>query len=102
MTIEPNTQEEATMTQLLERAYSKVSQLPDKEQDAIAKIILEAMENGTSRTSETTRSEEAFEGRRARLLAVIAACDELAGPDGDRDSVEDLRIIRDKRMADIG
>jgi hypothetical protein len=33
------------MTQLLEQAYSRVSQLPGNEQDAIAAIILEALED---------------------------------------------------------
>ncbi len=33
------------MTQLLEKAYSQVAQLPDREQDAIATIILETLED---------------------------------------------------------
>ena len=50
----------------------------------------------------TPPSSESAEARRARRLAAIARCDEFAGPDGDLDSAEDLRRIREKRIADIG
>ena len=33
------------MTQLLERAYAEVSQLPEADQDAIATLILEELED---------------------------------------------------------
>ena len=34
------------------------------------------------------------EARRARRMAIIARCDDFAGPDGELDSAEDLRTIR--------
>lgn len=48
------------------------------------------------------RNFESSDVRRARRLAAIARSDAFAGPDGDRDTVEDLRCARDNRQAEIG
>jgi hypothetical protein len=44
---------------------------------------------------------ECSEARRTRRLAFIASCDEFAGPDGELDAAEDLRLIRAQRIADL-
>ena len=48
------------MTQLLEKAYSQVSQLPDSEQDAIATLILDALADEEQWTEQFASSQDAL------------------------------------------
>ena len=79
----------------LEEVESLVRQLEPRDQLKLAAGICEQL-------SQPQILEESADVRRERLLRAIAMCDEIAGPDGDQDSVNDLQQIRDSRMADIG
>ncbi len=59
------------MTKLLERAVKKVEALPDREQDAIAALILEELEDETRWDKTFARTQEAL----ARLAAEAMAED---------------------------
>jgi len=48
------------MTQLLEKAYSQVTQLPNSEQDAIANLILEALADEEQWTEQFANSQDAL------------------------------------------
>ncbi len=48
------------MTQLLERAYSQVIQLPDTDQDAIAALILETLADEAHWTEQFANSQDAL------------------------------------------
>ncbi|HLF95743.1 MAG TPA: hypothetical protein VI457_01245 [Methylococcaceae bacterium] len=62
------------MTELLEHAVDKVKALPDKEQDAIAAVILEELE-GEARWDQTfARTQTALE-----KLAAAAMAEDSAG-----------------------
>lgn len=59
------------MTKLLERAVKKIEALPDREQDAIAALILEELEDETRWDNTFARTQEAL----ARLAAEAMAED---------------------------
>jgi len=59
------------MTKLLERAVKKVEALPDREQDAIAALILEELEDETRWDETFARTQDAL----ARLAAEAMAED---------------------------
>ncbi|MGH8604480.1 MAG: hypothetical protein ACREXR_17370 [Gammaproteobacteria bacterium] len=59
------------MTKLLERAVKKVKALPDREQDAIAALILEELEDETRWDKTFARTEDGL----ARLAAEAMAED---------------------------
>jgi len=59
------------MTKLLERAVKKVEALPDREQDAIAALILEELEDETRWDKTFARTQEAL----ARLAGEAMAED---------------------------
>ena len=48
------------MTRLLEKAYSRVTQLPDSEQDAIATWILDALADEEHWTEQFANSQDAL------------------------------------------
>ena len=48
------------MTQLLEKAYAQVTQLPNSEQDAIANLILEALADEEQWTEQFANSQDAL------------------------------------------
>ena len=48
------------MTQLLEKAYSQITKLPDGQQDAIATLILEAPEDKEKWTEQFAHSQDAL------------------------------------------
>lgn len=48
------------MTVLLEKAYSKIAQRPDSEQDAIASLILDAMADEEQWTEQFANSQDAL------------------------------------------
>ncbi|MGH8658355.1 MAG: hypothetical protein ACREV4_07760 [Gammaproteobacteria bacterium] len=59
------------MTKLLERAVKKIEALPDREQDAIAALILEELEDETRWEKTFARTQDAL----ARLAAEAMAED---------------------------
>lgn len=48
------------MTQLLEKAYSRVTKLPESEQDAIASMILDTLANEQQWTEQFANSQDAL------------------------------------------
>ncbi len=62
------------MTQLLERAYAEVAQLPEADQDAIAALILEELEDERKWQVSFAQSQEAL-----ALLAEEALAEHRAG-----------------------
>lgn len=57
------------MTQLLERAYAEVSQLPETEQDAIAALILEELQSERQWAEAFARSPDVLSRLAADALA---------------------------------
>ncbi len=62
------------MTKLLEQAYSRVTQLPDNQQDAIASLILEALADEEQWTEQFANSQDAL-----AKLAMEALAEHKAG-----------------------
>ena len=48
------------MTQLLEKAYSQVTQLPETEQDAVATLILDSLADEQEWNEQFARSQDAL------------------------------------------
>jgi hypothetical protein len=73
------------MTQLLERAVKQISSLPDKEQDALAEMILAEVKS-------EKRWDEQFESSRDTLsdMAAEALAEEKAGKTSDLDLSRDF------------
>jgi hypothetical protein len=67
-------QENEPMTQLLEKAYSQVAQLPHSEQDAIAALILDALADEEQWTEQFANSQDAL-----AKLALEALAEHQAG-----------------------
>ena len=67
------------MTQLLERALSEVSKLSESDQDVIAALILDELEDERRWDSAFAKSQDQLMGLAARVRADIAAgrvCDQ--------------------------
>ncbi len=62
------------MSQLLEKAYSRVVQLPDSQQDAIAALILESLADEEQWTEQFANSQDAL-----AKLAMEALAEHKAG-----------------------
>jgi len=62
------------MTQLLEKAYTQVAQLPDNAQDAIASLILNALADEEQWTEQFANSQDAL-----ATLALEALAEHQAG-----------------------
>ncbi len=80
----------------LEDVEKIVLQLDPQDQRKLADGIYRQL---SSRPFESAAQRQA---RRERMLAAISKCDEIADSiDGEFDSAEDMRIIRERRMSDI-
>ena len=62
------------MTQLLEKAYSQIAQLPDSQQDAIATLILDTLADEEQWTEQFANSQDAL-----AKLALEALAEHQAG-----------------------
>ena len=61
------------MTQLLERAYSKVTELPDEEQDAVATLIMDAIADEEYWAEQFANSQDALAKLAREALAEYKA-----------------------------
>ena len=61
------------MTQLLERAFSEVSKLSESDQDVIAALILDELEDERRWDSAIAKSQDQLTGIAAKVRADIAA-----------------------------
>ena len=61
------------MTQLLERAFSEVSKLSESDQDVIASLILDELEDERRWDSAFAKSQDQLTGIAAKVRADIAA-----------------------------